>query len=305
MPENQDKKISYKILTAEELLSQEAPLAKEDDHKKASMVGEEKIKPTEELISTEPSIHKVEIPVPKATEISSSSIELIKEESPKEEILYAPQEKLPSETKSELLRKEIEKEAIPEEAYKPVSPVKTKREFKLSSNLYRFLLFGGGIILVFLLILFLKPQEKFKSMFGIKGEEKKEEFTTSTVILFPKITSTVVSIPTTSTSNLESPVTEVSVMTQPQTTSEISTATQSTPSQAEIESFKEIPFLENFSSKEINLENLDFSTWQEEFEKFLSLQESAGIKINVNFLYNKNKVPFSFLFDYFIKPTKI
>jgi hypothetical protein len=260
MLEEQDKKISYKILTAEEILKEETPPAKEIEHR------EEKIEIPQ----------KIEIPIPKATETVLPETKPIKEELPKEEIFYTPQKE-----------KEI--------------PEVPKREFKLSTNLLRFAFLGGGVILIFLLILFLKPQEKFKAIFKVK-EEKKEETkiatSTETVILFPTVTTTVFSVPT--------PTLETIIPTQSGIiTSTATSTTQPAIFQTGTKPPEEISFLANYSPKEINLKNLDFTTWQEEFKKFLSLQEFSGTQIHVNFLYNKNKIPFNFLFDYFIKPTKI
>jgi hypothetical protein len=340
MSENQDKKISYKILTAEELLKEETPPAKEIEHKEEKIevpvaqkiegieempVKKEEVKERKEVVKPELKIgagliypeaekeekpiekvvieppQKVEIPIPKPTEILLPEIKPIKEEPPKEEIFYAPQKEreIPFRPKPELLQKEAEKKEIPE----PVSPLgEIKREFKLPANLLRFVFLGGGVILIFLLILFLKPQEKFKAIFKAKEEKKEEEIKvatpTETVILFPTNVPTIFPVPT------------ISTPTQPEaTTPTVTPTTQPAPfqilSQTEIKPSEEIFFLSNYSSKEINLKNLDFSTWQEEFKKFLSLQEFFGTKVNINFLYNKNKITFDFLFDYFIKPTKI
>jgi hypothetical protein len=311
MPENQDKKISYKILTAEELLKEEFPPAREIEHKEEKIevpiaqkiedqkevtVKKEEVKERREVIEPESKIEagliypeaekeeepvgkviieppqKVEISIPKPIEITPPEIKPIKEEPSREEIFYTPQ-----------------KEKIP---FRP------KPEFKLPANLLRFVFLGGGVILIFLLILFLKPQEKFKAIFKAKEEKKEEEIKiatpTETVILFSTSAPTILPVPTISTPTQR----EV-------TTPTIISKIQPVPSQTEIKPSEEISFLSNFPSKEIILENLDFSTWQEEFEDFLSFQEFSGTMININFLYNKNKVLFDFLFDYFIKPTKI
>jgi hypothetical protein len=326
MQENQDKKISYKILTAEELLKEEFPPAREIEHKeeknevpiaqkiedqKEVTVKKEEVKERREVIEPESKIEagliypeaekeeeliekviieppqKVEISVPRPTEITPPEIKPIKEEPPKEEIFYTPQkEEIPFRPKPELLQKEFERKEFPE------------RELRLPTNLLRFVFLGGGIILIFLLILFLKPQEKFKAVFKAKEEKKEEEIKiatpTETVILFPTSAPTILPVPTISTPTQREVAT-------PTVISKI----QPAPSQTEIKPFVEISFLSNFPSKEIILENLDFSTWQEEFENFLSFQEFSGTLININFLYNKNKVLFDFPFDYFIKPTKI
>jgi hypothetical protein len=328
MPENQDKKISYKILTAEELLKEEAPPAKEIEDKEEKIevpvaqkiegpedvpLKKEEVKEKKEVIEPELKIEagliypqagkeekpiekviieppqKVEIPIPKPKEIIPKEIKPTKEDLYKEEIFYAPQKEkeITFRPKPELLQKEAEKKEIP------------KREFKLPANLLRFFFLGGGIILIFLLILFFKPQEKFKAIFKAKEEKKEEEMTiatpTETVILFPKSVPAIFPVPT------------ISTPTQPEAETPTVTPTTTQPpiSQTEINPPEEISFLANYSSKEIYLKNLDFSTWQEEFKKFLSLQEFSGTKININFLYNKNKIPFDFLFDYFVKPSKI
>jgi hypothetical protein len=335
MPENQDKKISYKILTAEELLKEETPPSKEVEHKEEEIevpvaqkiedqkevtVKKEEVKERREVIEPESKIEagliypeaekeekpiekviieppqKVEIPIPKPTEIVPPEIKPIKEEPFKEEIFYTPKKEKEAlfRPKPELLQKEVERKEIPE----TVSPLgEVKREFRLPTNLSKFVFIGGGVILIFLLILFLKPQEKFKAIFKAKEEKKEEEIKiatqTETVILFPTNVPTILPVATISTPN------------QPETTTPTvtPTETQPVPSQTEVKPPEEISFLANYSSKEIYLKNLDFSTWQEEFKKFISLQEFSGTKINVNFIYNKNKIPFDFLFDYFIKPT--
>ena len=335
MQENQDKKISYKILTAEELLKEEFPPAKEIEHKEEKIevpvaqkiedqkevtVKKEEVKERKEVIEPESKIEagliypeaekeeepiekviieppqKVEISIPKPIEITPPEIKPTKEEPPKEEIFYTPQkEEIPFRPKPELLQKEFESKEFPE----PVSPLgKPKRGLGLPFNFLRFVFLGGGVILIFLLILFLKPQEKFKAIFKAKEEKKEEEIKiatpTETVILFSTSAPTILPVPTISTPTQREVAT-------PTVISKI----QPVPSQTEIKPFEEISFLSNFPSKEIILENLDFSTWQEEFENFLSFQEFSGTLININFLYNKNKVLFNFPFDYFIKPTKI
>jgi len=126
---------------------------------------------------------------------------------------------------------------------------------------------------------------------------------TPTTISFPRATSSIQTITlfteTTSEISTSAPTTVLGIPTQPSFQQEIK------PSSEIGKVFQEIKFLTNYSSKEITLKNLDFSNWQEEFKKLLSLQEFSGTKLNINFLYNKNKIPFDFLFDYFIKPTKI
>ena len=337
MLEEQDKKISYKILTAEELLKEESPLAKKIEYKEekievpvAQKIGgpeevpakKEEVKERKGVVEPELKIEagliypeaekeeelvrkviieppqKVEISIPKPTEIVSPEIKPIKEEIAKEEIFYTPKKEIPFRPKPEILKEEVERKETPE----PISSLdEARREFKLPTNILRFAFLGGGVVLIFLLILFLKPQGKFKAIFKAK-EEKKEETkiatSTETVILFPTVTTTVFSVPT--------PTLETIIPTQSEIiTSTATSTTQPIIFQAGTKPPEEISFLANYSPKEINLKNLDFTTWQEEFKKFLSLQEFSGTQIHVNFLYNKNKIPFNFLFDYFIKPTKI
>jgi hypothetical protein len=155
MPENQDKKISYKILTAEELLKEETPPSKEVEHKEEKIevpiaqkiedqkevtVKKEEVKERREVIEPESKIEagliypeaekeekpiekviieppqKVEIPIPKPTEIVPPEIKPIKEEPFKEEIFYTPQKEkeAPFRPKPELLQKEFERKEIPE-----------------------------------------------------------------------------------------------------------------------------------------------------------------------------------------------
>jgi hypothetical protein len=325
MPENQDKNISYKILTAEELLKEEAPLAKKIEYKEEKIefpvaqkiegpeevpAKKEEVKERKEVVEPELKIEagliypqaekeeepvgkviieppqKVEISIPKPTEILTPEIKPTKEEIAKEEIFYTPKKEIPFRPKPEILKEEVERKEI------------SKRELRLPANLLRFVFLGGGVILIFLLILFLKPQEKFKAAFKAKEEKKEEEIKiatpTETVILFPTSAPTILPVPTISTPTQQ----EV-------TTNTIISKTQPIHSQIETKPPEEISFLSNFPSKEIYLKNLNFSTWQEEFEDFLSFQEFSGTMININFLYNKNKVLFDFPFDYFIKPTKI
>jgi len=391
MPEDQDKKISYKILTAEELLKEEVPPTKEIEHKEEEIeipvaqkiegsketitepseeikekieviqpqkeagliypeVEKEEEKQTERIIS-QPSTQKVEIPIPKPTEILPPEENLVQEEPSKEEIFYTPQKEreLSFRPRPEILQEETNEEEIFKKAPEPKP--------RLSFNLYKFFLLGGSVVLIFLLILFLKPQEKFKSIFkskeGKKSEEAKIITPTSTVILFPVATvpakiSTITpatSTITTSTITISTitPTTTVSMATKTmpivvttstikETTStsilgikistetkpiskttittptakiSITTPTESTFPKIKVQTSQGISFLTDFSSEEVNLEKLDFSSWQKKIEDFLSLQEYAGTKINVNFLYQGNNVPYDFFFDYFIKPTKI
>jgi hypothetical protein len=256
MPEDQDKKISYKILTAESFLTEETSKKQPEEIKE-----------------------------------KSETVNVQKVEAPKEEIFYIPKEEkeLPFKQKQEPLKKE--------------TPKQPSRGFKLPPSLFKFLLFGTGIFLIFILILFLKPQEKFKAIFKSKEEQKeviKPSTQTPAVILFP--TTTLTSTPTTTNT---STMTTTIITTTTTTTTTSTTTTITQEQKIPLQSFQEIPFLENFSLQEIDLENLDFSAWQKELEKFLSRQEFSGTKINLNFLYHKNKVPYDFLFDYFLKPTKI
>jgi hypothetical protein len=239
MPENQDKKISYKILTSEELLKKEISTTKEIDYKKINLSAEPKI-----------------------------------------EIFGLPQKKI------------------------FLSPI-------LQKMLFIFI----NIILISIIIIIIRPQEKFKLIF--KEEKPTPIFIpTTTVVLLPSMKSPTSSLPTllesTLTATTFNPSTSTSTIstktTLTTTTTTIPTTTvtqQKTFFQSKTKTFQEIKFLKNFPSKDIIIKNLDFSSWQEEFKKFLAFQEFFETKINVNFLYNKNKIPFDFLFDYFIKPTKI
>ena len=294
MPENQDKKIFYKILTAEELLKEEVPPTKEIGHKeeKIEVPVAQKIEDQKEVTvkkEEEKLIEKVIIEPP------------IKEEPSREEIFYTPQrEEIPFRPKPEFLQNEAERKEIPE----TVSPLgEVEKEFRLPTNLLKFVFIGGGVILIFLLILFLRPQERFRALFRSKETKKGVEITipTPTIVLLPTTTQKA----QTATSNQEEKEVLSSVSTR---TLEIPMRPEtSSPQNILIQTGVIIPsginFLTNFPSRNIILENPDFSTWQEKFKKFLYLQEFSGTKINVNFLYNNNKIPFDFLFDYFIKPT--
>lgn len=331
MSKNQDKKISYQILTAEDLLKEETSPAKEIEQREERIeaptvqkiesqekiltkpqeikekteevqIQKEETKLAEGLGSIKTPVQEFETPISRAIEAPLSYQEpapsegkSVEREVAKEEVFYTPQKETQfGEPIQKPLREELEKRKISQ----PVS--ETPKKLKLPTNLLRLFLIVGIIALIPLSILFLKPQEKLNVLFKEKEEkreEKREEkvsitMPTPTVILFPTTTPEVTSIPTTVATSI--PVNVTGTPTQLQI-----------PFQSEIYTLPEIKFLKNFSSKEIELKNLDFSVWQEEFEKFLSIQEVFGTKINVDFLYNKQKVPYNFLFDYFIKPTKI
>ena len=332
MSENEDKKINYKILTADYFFKEESPAIKEIEYKeeiieipKAEKIEEKEVfpKPREtveekieiiqpqvetgliypetetskeepvkliEAIKSQP-LEKVEIFASKPIEISPPK-ESPPEEKKEEEIFYIPKkEELPFKPRPEILQKEIEKKEIPEKI-----STKERPRFKIPINLYRLLLFSGATLLIFGLTLLLKPQEKFKAFFEKEEQEQEVEVpiqeAPSTVILFPEI--------------------KVEILTAKPTTTE-TTETLTTPTiknpmpvfEKEVQTGGSISFLKNFFSKKIILSKLDFAIWQEEFKKFLSHQESFGTRVNIDFLYNNKRVPYDFLFDYFIKPKNI
>ena len=333
MPEQQDKKISYKILTAEELLKEEAPPAKEIKHE------EEKIEvPVTEKIETEKLTTPPVIPsreIKEKKEVVKPQIEtgLVypEEEKPKEiplpeikeikEVVFPKAKPIPVPEKpiepQPIERIEEIKEPIAEEIfYKPAKERETlkpkleilkeepkeeaeikKQAFKLPSNLLKYGLIGSGIILVIGLIIFFKPYEKLKTIFVAKEKPKPEEeikitTPTPTTIIFPTTTAT-------SISAAASPTTE--------TTTETITETKptSTLPTSVISVSEEIPFLKNFPSKEISVQELNFQSFQKEINNFFAKQELIGTKFNLNLIYNQKSIPFNFIFDYFLKPTKV
>ena len=346
MSQDQERKINYKILTDEHLLKEESASIKEIQYPEekinvsvfdkieslkeiSTTKSPEEIKEKKELLEIQPEagliypkmkeenekiIKKTEMEIQSEPEIfkesetsflkSQSEVkEEVKEEPYKGEIFYIPKKEneLQFKPSSQFLEKEDEDKNV----FKEI----TQTKFQLPPNLFRFILPAGGIVLILFLILFLKPQEKFKTIFKADKEIKTEEVKTEieTEIAIPE--KSVISFPTVTSTSLNE-ISRPTFVTTSVTETSISTTSfdysQTFSLQSQSTTFEEIFFLKNFSSKDIILQKLDFSVFQEELEKFISLQDVFGSKINVNFLlYNKNKISFDFLFDYFIKPTKI
>jgi len=305
MQENQDKKINYKILTAEEILKEVQVPKKEIEHheekvevpvtekidKKFETPSTEKIKERIEIIETEKKeagvlypefkeepielepTYKPTYEIEKKVEIKGPEPIITQPIEKKEELKPQIQEKVPEKPKKEVFYFK------PEEKLKPIKEIeKTEKKEKTKFKLI-YLLIPGTLVIILSLIFFLKSHQP---------EKAEETIQTTTTISappqfsFPKI---VVSTqtPETKITETETKITETETKTAP-----TSTITQ-------------VVQIETFPSKEINLPGIIKTVQKNEFENFLFKQEPFGTKLNINLIENNKKLPVDFLFDYFIK----
>lgn len=324
MPEEQNKKIAYKILTAEELIKEEVPATKEIQHFeeeiKIPVIKYEEIskKPLQEEIEKkkEQTESKIETDLDKFVKPKPQEALLIETYQIKTDQVNADAESvlvkktIPTPPEVTEVTKETTADKINVQPIIEKSPQiiftdeleAPKPVLKLNPNLAKYFLIGGGLILIVGLIIFLKPYEKFRNFLAVKeGQklEKEEKTTTSTstpiavILPTPTLTPTPTPALTTTTSLL-------ATLTPFEIAKTKSTITVSTTLLSET-----IPFLKNFPLREIIVQELNFQSFQKEINSFFAKQELAGTKTNIKFLYNQKFVPFDFVFDYFIKPTKI
>jgi hypothetical protein len=299
MPEEQDKKLSYKILTAEELLKEETAPLKEVEYKeeKIEFASVQKIesqkRESEEAqirepesvkeIELEPTAQKIEAEITPSEKILPSETEVSKEV-PSEEFVSK------AETEAIATKEEVEEKTTP------------KHTFSIPASFSRYVLYVGGLLLIFVLFLFFKPHEKLGSFLEKKKEEKKEPpkgTTTAPVkILFPtatKSTSTIEPLPKIVTPTISIPSPKVATLELPTTTP---------PEQKEFIS-QPISLFSDFSSKEIIIDKLDTDSFRKALETFISYQEKQGTKVNLEITYNNKRIPPNLLFEYWIKPKGV
>ncbi len=327
-------KISYKILTSEDILEEKKPEIKEvtksnEEEIKPEIVEKIIEKPAEEVLPEKLSkVYEDEIKI-KDTDneeerrglIFSQRISTRKfDESSgtdfkplKEEPLYQTQ--LVSQ-KELFYQPELETQIL-----QPLStPVLSTEKplLKQPSPIKKYILITIPIItLVFLTILF-KPHKKILSLLIFK-EPQKEETTTSTatsVVTFPsqEEPSQIFTLPTTS-QIISLPISTATVATTTETITEIihepiSQPPTSTDKSEEVTSSypqpqKEFDFLNLFSPREVSIDTLNQNIFNSSFNSFLRKQEEFGTKIYVNFVHNKQKIPYNFIFDYFFKSSKV
>lgn len=69
---------------------------------------------------------------------------------------------------------------------------------------------------------------------------------------------------------------------------------------------KEFDFINLFSSREVvTLNNLNQNVFDSSLNSFLRKQEEFGTKVYVDFVHNGQKIPYNFIFDYFFKSSKV
>jgi len=262
MPEEQDKKINYKILTAEEILKEAQVPAKEIEHreqkvevpvnekieKKIETPPAEKIEERVEVIETEkreagvlyPEFKEKPIelepiipqPIPeieKKVEIKGPQPIITQPIEKKEEPKPQIQEKVSEKPKEEIFYFKPEEKLKPIQEIKESQVIKEEEKPKIKFNL-NYVLIPGALIIILLLIFFLKPYQKIKTFLQPKEKQPPEEIvptTTPIQIVFPTTsptqeTATPITFPTITVSTLTQETT--TPLTFPTVT--VSTATQ-------------------------------------------------------------------------------
>ena len=283
MPEPEDKKISFRFLTPENLIEKETP--------------------SEETTTLQEKTGEAEKTTQPEAEKKLEEIELFFR--PKE-IVPPPQ---PPKTTAE-------------------GEAKKKRPYFVYLGIVILIIIGAGSIIIF------KPYEKLKTLSPFlqkettKTEETKTEETalpkTSESISLPKVQrinpleqkqplETPEQISTAETSSETTSITETSPETTTETTTALTETTSTETSQTTetqekpffIYPTKEFSFLKNFPTKEIKLKSLSFDEFKKQLESFLKKQEPAGSIVYVKFTSENKSIPLDFVFDYFVKPSKI
>jgi hypothetical protein len=320
MPEEQDKEINYKILTAEEILKEAQVPAKVIEHreekievpvtetidKKVETSPAEKIEESVEVIETEKKEAGVLYPEFKEKPIELESIGIqsgvefgnaieIKGPQPtiiqpiekKEESKPEIQEKAPEEPKEEIFYFKPEEKLKPIQETKEPQIIERKEKPKIKFNL-NYVLIPGALIIILFLIFFLKPYEKIKALLQPKEKQPPEE-------IVPTTTPTQIIFPTTSPTQETTTSITFTTITVPTLTQEIKQVATETSSISQEKKPETLP------TKELNLPGKMVTLQRKDFESFLARQEFFGTKINVKLLENNQKIPIDFLFDYFIK----
>ncbi len=333
MPGEKDKKITYKILTAEDLLKGEEPALKEIEPKKT-----EEVKPqVVEKVEVEPEVKEKEVKPPPKAQVSKIEVppeklttgvfypqEGIKEPSRKEwflEISYpetkeeAPSVPLkrPEETEKistkkvaeEFKKEEIsKKEAEPKIFYRPKQekPLFVLRETIGKTKTSRTTIFSFQYLNY--IFLFFGSLLAIVLIFIFKPYEKlltllpkKETKMVEEVSLPPSPTQPTITFPSPPPSPTPSP----SVI--PSTPSpEIIEETKETilPS---FQPVQELLFVGSFPSRSIQLSSLE--EFEKSLKKFLAEQDYPASLVYLHFSFNNQPLPFEAIFNYFIKPTKM
>lgn len=271
MIEDQGKKINYKILTAEEILQEGQGSAKEITHR------EEKID-----IQVSPDSKKEEVKPIKEEQVR---------EKIKEDIFYFRPKTI--ESSPEIITKP---QITQDENIK-----KTSFKFNLK---YLYFLIPGSVVLVGALFFAFQFYKKNPSFFGNNNQQEVAlQFPTITVttLTTPKATSSEISTTTeaTTTETTTTPTTTIPIVFP---TITVPTATE--PKESVITSTENSEVLDKPitpPSKEINIPIVTQSVSKNQFDNFLSQQDSFGTKLNINLVDNNEKLPVNFIFDYFIK----
>ena len=328
MPEEKDKKINFKILTAEHLIGEKPaetkkiePPPKEEikpaviekievqEEEKKENIPSRPVKEEKIIIESKPltGLYYPEKTIPSAPEIPPAPEMPLTPEVPP---MVPPPPPVTQETKLQKLPPKPE--LIEEEPTIPFFTPKKIFERKFPSAqpfpkkklpFLNYALLGGGILLIVFLIIFLKPYEKFKA-FLIKKETPQEEEKVSeapsqtTVIVLPQITPPDLATSPPATLEATTPPKEKSIIPKPQIEEKLPQSTFIFPT-------KELPFVNSFDSKEIKMKELSFAEFERQIKDLLAYQETSGSLYNLNFTFNNQKIPFDFVFDYFLKPSKI
>ena len=343
MLENENKKINYKILTADYLFKEELPATKEIKHEEEKIeapqvqkITEEKeviFKPKEKFeekietiqTQTETGLIYPETETFKEEQLKPKITETVKPRSFKKDEFFAPKSieiSFPKESFSEEKKEEEnifympKKEEAPSKLnyFKP-KPEILQKEIEKKETLEKIhtkekLKFKIPVkIYKFLfftgiIVLTFGLFLLLKPQEKFKALFKKEDKKQEATVSIQEVTPTIIFFP-----EIKTQPTTTEPTTEPTTETEIPiTSTEENKAlffEKEMQGSGSISFLQNFFSKEIILSKLDASVWQEEFKKFLSFQEPFGTKLNIDFIYNNKRIANDFIFDYFIKPKSI
>lgn len=322
MSEKKNKEIRFKILSAEHLLEEKSvpPRIAELSTKEKITPEISKIeKPPELKIQEEKKIkNALEIQVPSKTpekevpstlqifpkefKIDKNISPELQKESDQQKIFYKTEElKKPRIIPSEKTTKEVyatKKEASSDKRGLPILKYGLVATAILTVTIVSALILKKTSLQK---IAFKKPVSQTSTIVALPRietrpfSEEKQSTSVSIIIPTPTITQPVI---TGETSTTPTPKTEEK---EPQTTT-LETK-EITVGETLIYPSKEIYF-ENIPQQEIKLNKLSIEELQEKLDLFLRKQETAETFIYLKPTFNNSLVPFNFILDYFIKPTK-
>jgi len=293
MPENNSEEIKYSFLSPEHLIGEEVfEVKKEAPEKKELKIERHELPSSAPLIKTE-----IEKPVKEGKEkivTPPFKYEELKVTSQSQPFVFKPsiQEKTTIEAKLKVINEEVE------ESKRKIS----FPQFSFSLNLKIFLPIFLGLIGV-ILIVFLFIKKDYFQKFLVQNEERKIEeelILPKEELKEPEFKTQEINLPSKTSSEIELPTPPPEDV-KKETTLSIKEKTEisSLNFQASlgISNFSFLPF------REIRLSNLDEKELTEKLKNFFLKQETSGFLINLEIISNGKRVPFSFIRDYFLKPS--